>query len=69
MVTTVVSNPFLKTIVIVPHYLLGRDSEIFPERTLEYFPKRWDRREGSEKPFTFSHVPFGFGTRMCVGKR
>ena len=58
---------FPKTIVTIPMYLLGRDPDNFPEKTLEYFPERWDRTGGSGLQPAFAHVPFGFGPRMCVG--
>ncbi|KAJ1557381.1 hypothetical protein HK096_007595 [Nowakowskiella sp. JEL0078] len=51
-------------------YSTSRDSEIF-ENPYKFDPERWlgeTRKEGSEKK-SFSTLPFGFGPRMCVGRR
>ena len=44
-----------------------RDSDIFEEPD-EYRPERWlDVRK--DQDIAFSHLPFGFGPRSCVGRR
>ncbi|XP_071957317.1 cytochrome P450 27C1-like [Antedon mediterranea] len=55
------------TIVGSLQYVLGHDEKIFPEPD-RFIPDRWKRGEGT-KASTFASVPFGFGTRMCIGRR
>jgi len=48
---------------------MGELEEYFP-RPNEFVPERWikgDPQESHHHPFTL--LPFGFGTRMCVGRR
>ena len=48
---------------------MGELEEYFP-RPSEFLPERWikgDPLESHHHPFTL--LPFGFGTRMCVGRR
>ncbi|KAK8744757.1 hypothetical protein OTU49_000599, partial [Cherax quadricarinatus] len=54
--------------VMVMGTLMGRDEAFFP-RAEEFLPERWmrDRPLGPIHPF--SAVPFGIGTRMCIGRR
>lgn len=55
--------------VIVHHQLMGELEEYFP-RPNEFLPERWikgDPLESHHHPFAL--LPFGFGTRMCVGRR
>ena len=52
------------------HYM-GRGESIF-ENAEAFKPERWLRNK--DKAFTkaveaFSSIPFGFGTRMCLGRR
>ncbi|XP_022096091.1 cholesterol side-chain cleavage enzyme, mitochondrial-like [Acanthaster planci] len=47
--------------------VMCRDPEIFEEPN-EYRPERWlDVRKAPD--MAFSHLPFGFGPRSCVGRR
>ncbi|KAK7072243.1 hypothetical protein SK128_017315 [Halocaridina rubra] len=55
-------------IVMTLNYHMLQNEEYFP-RAKEFLPERWarDRPYGAIHPFT--HMPFGFGTRMCIGRR
>ncbi|KAK3928157.1 putative cytochrome P450 12d1 proximal, mitochondrial, partial [Frankliniella fusca] len=57
------------TMVNTPNIVLCTDNAYFP-RADEFLPERW-LPEGADlkatHPFTF--LPFGFGPRMCVGRR
>ncbi|XP_070562923.1 sterol 26-hydroxylase, mitochondrial-like isoform X1 [Ptychodera flava] len=48
-------------------WLMGRDPEYF-EDPLEFQPERWIRDE-KEHFYGFKSLPFGYGPRMCIGKR
>ncbi|EDV24788.1 uncharacterized protein TRIADDRAFT_56953 [Trichoplax adhaerens] len=56
--------------VLALMYLLSRDESVFDEAT-KIKPERWIRTSSSSQrqhsPFSF--VPFGFGPRMCIGRR
>ena len=50
---------------------MGRDEEVF-ENAEAFKPERWLRKKDfvlTEAVEAFSSIPFGFGTRMCVGRR
>ena len=50
----------------MPFYAMGRMEEHF-ENPEEYNPHRWlSDEKGVSK---FASLPFGFGARMCIGKR
>ena len=52
----------------IPQYFMGRNPELF-EDPLEYKPERWLRDDTHKSPYhAFAFLPFGFGTRMCLGK-
>ena len=52
----------------IPLYVMGRNPELF-EDPLEYKPERWLREDTHKSPYhAFAFLPFGFGTRMCLGK-
>ncbi|XP_033110001.1 cytochrome P450 27C1-like [Anneissia japonica] len=55
------------TIIGSLQYVLGHDENIFPEPD-RFIPDRW-MRSGGTKASTFASIPFGFGTRMCIGRR
>ena len=45
-------------------------SERFFKDPLKFDPSRWQRDESGEEPIDpYSSLPFGFGTRMCIGRR
>ncbi|XP_046575723.1 1,25-dihydroxyvitamin D(3) 24-hydroxylase, mitochondrial-like [Haliotis rubra] len=56
--------------VVVSLHAVGRSPSLYDEADT-FRPERWMRemREASDKPAAFSHIPFGFGQRMCVGRR
>ncbi|XP_067682519.1 1,25-dihydroxyvitamin D(3) 24-hydroxylase, mitochondrial-like [Haliotis asinina] len=56
--------------VVVSLHAVGRSPSLYDEAET-FRPERWMRelREASDKPAAFSHIPFGFGQRMCVGRR
>jgi len=55
------------TMVVYNNYLSGRSKELF-KCHLEYKPERWLSEElGKIHPF--SSLPFGVGSRMCIGRR
>ena len=52
-------------------HVMGRDEKLF-EDAKAFRPERWLRKKdaiptGTEE--AFSSIPFGFGTRMCLGRR
>ena len=52
-------------------FSMGRDEEVF-ENAEAFKPERWLREKDSvltEAVEAFSSIPFGFGTRMCIGRR
>ncbi|KAK2163913.1 hypothetical protein LSH36_72g04020 [Paralvinella palmiformis] len=53
--------------VIAATYLLGRNPEYYPD-PLEVKPERWIRNTGNKKVHSFAWLPFGYGTRMCIGQ-
>ncbi len=48
------------------NYAACRNSEIF-EDPEHFIPERWDRSE-SHRIHAFASLPFGYGTRSCVGE-
>ncbi|XP_070562951.1 1,25-dihydroxyvitamin D(3) 24-hydroxylase, mitochondrial-like [Ptychodera flava] len=56
-----------ETILMGQTWLMGRDPEYF-EDPLEFQPERWIRDE-KEHFYGFKSLPFGYGPRMCIGKR
>ncbi|EDV18925.1 uncharacterized protein TRIADDRAFT_34441 [Trichoplax adhaerens] len=60
-----------KTFVMIASYVMGRDESVFPNPS-QYMPERWLRgsdRQGYNSDSRFQYLPFGFGPRMCIGKR
>uniref|UniRef100_UPI00398F47BD cytochrome P450 n=1 Tax=Pristiophorus japonicus TaxID=55135 RepID=UPI00398F47BD len=51
------------------HYAVSQEDGNFTQPQT-FRPERWLRGEGQEKkPHPFASIPFGFGTRSCLGKR
>ncbi|XP_053482551.1 sterol 26-hydroxylase, mitochondrial [Ictalurus furcatus] len=50
------------------HYAVSYDENIFPEAHT-FSPQRWMRDEKQLNLHPFGSVPFGFGTRACLGRR
>ncbi|XP_077994495.1 1,25-dihydroxyvitamin D(3) 24-hydroxylase, mitochondrial-like [Glandiceps talaboti] len=56
-----------KTCIVGWTVLTGRDPELFKDPS-EFRPERWLREE-KEHFYGFKSLPFGYGPRMCMGKR
>ena len=57
-----------QTMIRTPIYAMGRNPELFDD-PLKYKPERWLRDDSHKSPYhAFATLPFGFGTRMCLGK-
>lgn len=55
------------TCVLLNGYTMGYNEKYFPDPE-SFKPERWLRSSGDEK-HPFAMLPFGFGSRMCVGRR
>jgi len=55
------------TWIIMELYATARSEKYFKE-PLVFKPERW-LRENKDENHAFSSLPFGFGTRMCLGRR
>ena len=51
----------------MPLMVMGRLPQLFPEPDC-FKPERWST-DAEDAPNVFGSLPFGFGARMCVGKR
>ena len=63
--------PAGKTQVEFLTHVMSRDEKLF-EDAEAFRPERWLRKKDSIPTDTaeaFSSIPFGFGTRMCIGRR
>ena len=52
-------------------HVMGRDEKLFKDAE-KFRPERWLRKKDAIPTDTaeaFSSIPFGFGTRMCIGRR
>ena len=52
-------------------YHMSRDESVFPDAEA-FRPERWLREQSNkfnETKGVFASIPFGFGTRMCPGRR
>ncbi|XP_071958024.1 cytochrome P450 27C1-like [Antedon mediterranea] len=56
------------TNILTDNYAMSRNEEVF-ENANEFQPERWLRENVDNKLHAFASLPFGFGTRMCIGKR
>ena len=59
-------------LVLLSIYAMGRSCENF-ENPESFDPNRWIRNPITRKPYgvssVFASLPFGFGSRSCIGKR
>ena len=59
----------LQTLCVMNNYATCRSGEHF-ERPDDFLPERWLRDQqcdGKLKHHAFASLPFGFGTRSCIG--
>ncbi|XP_047202612.1 1,25-dihydroxyvitamin D(3) 24-hydroxylase, mitochondrial [Girardinichthys multiradiatus] len=54
------------TVLMINTHALGSNEEYFND-SKQFKPERWLRENSTINPFT--HVPFGIGKRMCIGRR
>uniref|UniRef100_A0AAQ5ZB11 Cytochrome P450, family 24, subfamily A, polypeptide 1 n=1 Tax=Amphiprion ocellaris TaxID=80972 RepID=A0AAQ5ZB11_AMPOC len=54
------------TVLMINTHALGSNEEYF-EDSKQFRPERWLRENSTINAFT--HVPFGIGKRMCIGRR
>ncbi len=58
-----------QTVINMNHWGMSRDPKYFHDPD-DFIPDRWLREEESRKDIhPFSSLPFGFGTRSCIGAR
>ncbi|XP_047027668.1 probable cytochrome P450 49a1 isoform X1 [Helicoverpa zea] len=56
------------TQVIFQHYVMGNTDDYFSNAS-EFRPERWLNRCPAQKHHAFASLPFGYGKRMCLGRR
>ncbi|KAI5633533.1 cytochrome p450 domain-containing protein [Phthorimaea operculella] len=56
------------TQVIFQHYVMSNSDENFSKAS-EFMPERWLKRSSVQNHHPFASLPFGFGRRMCLGRR
>ncbi|XP_049960933.1 probable cytochrome P450 301a1, mitochondrial [Schistocerca serialis cubense] len=58
--------------VVASHFVITNSEEHFPQAS-QFVPERWVKDAAGNCParqvHPFAYLPFGFGPRMCVGKR
>ncbi|XP_078598371.1 putative cytochrome P450 49a1 [Branchiostoma floridae x Branchiostoma japonicum] len=57
-----------KTIILMAHDVISSLPEYYPEPEV-YRPERWLRDDESSVVQPFTLLPFGYGPRMCIGRR
>ena len=57
-----------QTFVGMHNDLIQRQEKYFKEAD-KFVPERWMRGENLEQSHPFASLPFGFGSRSCIGKR
>lgn len=57
-----------QTVIFIDNLNIGQKEEVFPDAAT-FKPERWINAEMKEAVHPFAHVPFGFGPRMCIGRR
>ncbi|KAK7086328.1 hypothetical protein SK128_002127 [Halocaridina rubra] len=55
-------------IAITLNMFIGHDEKYFP-RAKEFIPERWLRHKPLGPMHPYASLPFGLGTRMCIGRR
>ncbi|XP_026666507.1 probable cytochrome P450 301a1, mitochondrial isoform X2 [Ceratina calcarata] len=54
--------------VVFQHYVISNLDKYFP-RSNEFLPERWLQSDGDGVRHSFASLPFGYGRRMCLGRR
>lgn len=63
------SFSFFKSLVVFLHQLMALMDEYFPNAQA-FVPERWIKGDPLESHHhKYVVLPFGFGTRMCIGRR
>lgn len=58
-----------KVQLIFQHYVMSNQDEFFTKSN-EFLPERWLKHcVYAKEHHPFASLPFGFGKRMCLGKR
>ena len=57
------------TACLFSNEILGRDPRFFGPDPDTFVPERWLAQAAAARPHPFSVRPFGFGRRLCLGKR
>ena len=57
--------------IIMHEHMMSLDKRYYGEDAKEFVPERWLRDElGKRQELnTFVSLPFGYGVRMCIGRR
>ena len=55
-----------RSIIIISPYVMHRDPRLFPDHE-RFRPERWTAEFKASLP-PIAHVPFGGGTRRCIGE-
>jgi len=59
----------LQTLIVMNHFAASRDPDVFDEPD-RFLPERWmrsDTRTAQLHKHPFASLPFGFGSRSCIG--
>lgn len=56
------------TTVMILNYVMGRDPDLF-NKPEQFLPERWLKSSKDNTFHKFGSLPFGFGRRMCLGRR
>ena len=67
ILSVVLLNFIPQTYVVMSNFGMGRLLYLFPEPE-DFKPERWEK-SSIDLPHQFASLPFGFGPRMCVGRR
>ena len=56
------------TQIMISSYVMSHDPDLF-DQPEQFLPERWLKSNESNDFHKFSSLPFGFGRRMCLGRR
>lgn len=62
----IILNYFKQVQVVFQHCVISNQEKYFP-RCSEFLPERW--LEECDSRHAFASLPFGYGRRMCLGRR